>query len=224
MKKTICICISLILLFSLCANAEEFTLHSGVTFGMNMDEVSTIETESGFTIETGKETIIAMGWHKPCGIHDSEYLTVSGTIAGYDGEIEYHFNNDTLESAIYFLGWGQTKGSCSSQFKEVTGKLSQKYGGPDDSLGELIERQYLDTCFYHTGIAYLPTYQMSIPASSAFKYSEEDGSVIVIYPAIIRLYFSDIFIVELLDIEYHKYSEKEYNRALTQNVSDNDDL
>lgn len=69
MKKILCLVISLIvLLSSISALAEEFTIHSGVMFGMSIDEVISAETASGFPAELNDE---------------GNQVSFEGTVAGY---------------------------------------------------------------------------------------------------------------------------------------------
>lgn len=76
MKKMFCLVIALIVMLgSVAALAEEFSLHSGVKFGMTREEVAAAEKANGF---------------KPQDNSEYDTLDVNGFIAGYNNsDIKY---------------------------------------------------------------------------------------------------------------------------------------
>lgn len=101
--------ICVMILLGAVANAEEFTLHNGTTFGMTPQEVIEIETAKGFTFEQTT----------PNG---SGCLTTKGTVAGQiDTNIDYYFSDNGLYDMIYRFSDGQS-------FASIEQGLEKKYG------------------------------------------------------------------------------------------------
>ena len=120
MKKMLCLVISLVVLLStVSALAEEFTIHSGVMFGMTREEVITLETDAGFEV-----------------IESEEYITVKGKIASIDkSAIRYYFEENALTTAWYRLGGTHSDVGDSTydpdSFDVVEDALVSKYGEPN---------------------------------------------------------------------------------------------
>lgn len=101
-------------------NEKEFTIHSGVQFGMREEDVISNEKAEGFNVELPEE--------------DGERIYVRGTIAGLDDSgIAYQFVNDELVFAKYFLARTRTEMSYEAgnlDFSSISAGLEKKYGEP----------------------------------------------------------------------------------------------
>ena len=108
MKKLIALLVTLVLFLSIfCSSiAEEFTLHSGVRFGMTQEEVIAKETEKGFSpyATTMKYTYYDEngGYYKG----DTNALSIAGSMAGIaNSHLYYYFDeNNKLFAAVYEFG------------------------------------------------------------------------------------------------------------------------
>ncbi len=127
MKKMICALVML-LVFVVYASAlaEEFTIHSGVKFGMTIEEVMQAEKEAGFEPEE-----ITVDTRNCSAIHQKNGVFIEGQIAGVDGAIvTYHFDNEgKLDSTIYNL---------RGTYRDIEDSLIEKYGKIDESVSERI--------------------------------------------------------------------------------------
>ena len=135
MKKTLSL---FLILFIACivsiSSAEEFTLHSGITFGMTMDQVMTCEKSAGFKPEkktlTQKSDATEEGSFYFCSKkHLADYIYVEGQIAGQkDAAIRYHFNSKKqLDAAVYEFFGGK------AMYKTLRESLIKKYGEAFDT-------------------------------------------------------------------------------------------
>lgn len=216
MKKILCLVISLIvLLSSVSAFAEEFTVHSGVTFGMSKDEVIACENEAGFSSQTAKRNAAFCNDMK----HHTDVLQLSGKIAGQDGAmILYHFNSaDEMEAAVYWFG-GE-----ASTIKEA---LIDKYGESDSEF-TLIAASKLETEAYSFYTDGLSMEELGLTTANLFdecswRVDQEDGSSVVIsyvYSVVSGFPFSSVsyqlFSTEELD-NYHSELISEYNESQQQ--------
>ena len=171
-----------------------------------------------------------------CSLHSGSYLCVKGTIAGIDkAEVEYHFNNNGLESAIYSLVRADNdEGACDSIFKEINGILKNKYGNPDDITKTVIESQYIETCVLSkaaVNASNFSWFKYSVPDLQVYTQEIDDDTLVAIVPVIIRAYHQG-YLIEQLKIEYHIYSKESIEKAILEISSDqaqaieklNDDL
>lgn len=116
--------VSLLMVFAMMmistAWAEEFTIHSGVKFGMSVDEVIAAEKANGFSAK----------------LNDNGEVSFEGQVAGYkETNVYYQFVNQYLVSARYQFNANRTKDDI---FKVVQRTLTEKYGEP------IAEDGYLD--------------------------------------------------------------------------------
>ena len=121
MKRMVCtLALLLVLVLSVSALAEEFTLHSGVKFGMTIEEVMQAEKDAGFEPTEGTiDTQNCSEIHQKNGVHIEEQQ-----VAGVDDAyIQYHFDNEgKLDSAIYNLRRGYFESS------DIKDSMIEKYG------------------------------------------------------------------------------------------------
>lgn len=207
MKKMLCLVISLIVLLgSVAALAEEFTLHSGVKFGMTREEVAAAEKANGFKTKDNSS-------------YDT--LDVEGFIAGYDNsDIMYSFKNNSMTSAHYHFGRNDDK-----VFPAVKETLISKYGEPiyEDVDGYIDFRIHgmtvWDTLKHFSG--YL---QCSVEGFSQWIYPIEGGYVDIMLMD---------FYIDMLDKDYNVLSysfvtEDAYAKKVAEvekaTQSKNDDL
>lgn len=119
MKKLIAFISIVVMLLVNCASAETFSLHSGVEFGMTMEEVKSAEEGAGCSVSTGNQEISVK----------TEYL---GGIAG--GYINYYFStNGNLNKCRYQFG-------NAGDYYTLQEMYSGKYGAPmatGDALKEI---------------------------------------------------------------------------------------
>jgi len=111
MKKIICLVISLIVVFSsISALAEEFTLHSGVKFGMTMDEVKEKELAKGNEF-----------------VEEEDKLTSKNsiTIINYPSQIVFYFSENALEREQYRFD--------ETDVSTIVSEYTRVYGTPDCS-------------------------------------------------------------------------------------------
>lgn len=207
MKKMLCLVISLVvILSSVSALAEEFTLHSGVKFGMTREEVTAAEKANGFRTQENSS-------------YDT--LDVEGFIAGYDNsEIMYSFKDNSMTSVHYHFGQNDDK-----VFPAVKATLISKYGEPiyEDIDGyidfSIHGRTVLDTWEEFSG--YL---KCSVIGFSQWLYPIEGGYVDIMLMD---------FYIDMMDRDYNVLSysfvtEEAYTNKVAQiekaTQSKNDDL
>lgn len=98
------------------ASANEFTLHSGVAFGMTTEQVIQLEQKAGFEVETSED--------------DPNILKIQGKIASVESSrIKYQFANNKLYYARYDLGSDQINRGFEG-YKKIQESLESKYGKP----------------------------------------------------------------------------------------------
>lgn len=118
MKKIISLVLMIAMLFSVSAFAdEEFTLHSGVKFGMTKEEINEAESSNGFTTSTSKY------W--------PNRISVSGVVAGIESSvIIYSVDDDgSMFKATYFLGNNTASDAQRlSEYTTIQQALEEKYG------------------------------------------------------------------------------------------------
>ena len=105
MKKKTILFILLVILVSLIGStvAEEYTFHSGITFGMTKDEVIDAEKANNFTYQ---EEVYPFAYYDDNGTYMGENVkipVIKGSIAGIqDSEIYYYFDkSDKLIEIVY---------------------------------------------------------------------------------------------------------------------------
>ena len=182
MKKSVCFLMVFILVFSSVSvlaetvNAvDEFTIHSGVTFGMTMDEVIAQEKNAGFI---GTDVSVPSDFCNSSE-HTSLY-EIDGQMAGINGSaLYYHFNGDgMLESAVY---------SFINEQPTVKEALSKKYGESDEVFS-MIANGLLTTeayaFFSNRAITAIKTKLESmmpeILDEASWRVDLEDGKTVVI--------------------------------------------
>ena len=217
MKKFVAVLLVMIMLCSclLSVSADEYVIHSGVTFGMSKDEVKALETEAGFTVkENAKQAII-----NSCPSHRGNNLSLDGTIAGFSGaNICYHFNQENvLESAIYLLAASKQRGGCDYDYNGTVELLGNKYGKSDETAKTVIETGFLECCLvdsFSEKNGDSSIYNITIKNSEAFTYLQEDGSIIIIYIAVARVVIAGQYLMDILYINYQLYSGERYETAV----------
>ena len=179
MKKTICLLIMIISMIVSVAVADEFTLHSGVTFGMSADEIVAKQKERGNTFS----------------------MTTSGrmrnlnkiSILGIDAEIYYDFNENgkMIRQQYSFQNVDFTQ--LAKEFERVYGKpdcsslLGTQLILPEKSFDAKVPtgQEYSDKIYkrvsklkpgFVTGIrSDITTYQWLIEVDNGFVVIEEYG-------------------------------------------------
>ena len=126
MKKGLVLIIVSILLTCMLGSAiaEDFALHSGVTFGMTMDEVERIETEKGFTVTRSHSQFAfytELGEYKA---KSCDVLIISGSMAGIGGStLTYYFDdNGLLVTSLYEFGEHNL-----SSYNQIQDLINNKY-------------------------------------------------------------------------------------------------
>lgn len=147
----------LILCFLLTAapvQAESFTIHSGVRFGMTVEQATALEAQNGFEIAQYPEWLQKMrtSWTMPYYLAPYEEAFVGrGTIAGVDRSmVLYLFNEDGLlyraqyiiQKPITYPVPGVTPNPEISDIQPV---LKHKYGEPADTFSQAYAEGRWDT-------------------------------------------------------------------------------
>lgn len=120
MKRIISLTLLIVMLLSASAIAEDFTLHSGVRFGMSTTEVESAEKSNGFLPKSS----------------DGE-TSVTGSIAGIkEAAIEYYYFENKLFLANYDLGYTYKKetdeiNQLQSDYEMISDSLQMKYGSTE---------------------------------------------------------------------------------------------
>lgn len=175
MKRVICIVsVCIVLLAALgTASAEEFTLHSGVTFGMTIDDIKALEESKGF--ETSQNEF------RP------NEIVISGTIAGIERGALIIYTVDEqgrLFKACYFLGNNAAPAAQRiSEYETINDALTQKYGASAYNTGNMQIANVPDTLFGEetTGFKFC----QGVAGGEIYTYNQwlldqEDGSKILI--------------------------------------------
>ena len=125
MMRTTILVVLFVALLAVCmigsALSEDFTLHSGVKFGMSEQEISACEGNAGFKL---KDVFV---------LSSTPMKKISGQVAGIQGsEIIYAFDsNGRMFASTYSLGG--TNASFDPDYSFVEQALTDKYGEPDNS-------------------------------------------------------------------------------------------
>lgn len=113
------------ILFATCitgsALADEFSLHSGVKFGMTEQEISSLESQAGFSL---KDVFV---------LSSTPMKKITGQVAGIqDSEIIYAFDSDgKMFASTYQLGGKYA--DFDPDYSIIEQALTDKYGQPDNS-------------------------------------------------------------------------------------------
>lgn len=130
MKRIVSLIVVLCLLLSATCFAEDFTLHSGTTFGMTVDEVMEAERKQGFEPKViERKNSFAPEGIKRVSVHPE-------LLAGQeDGEVVFFFDDDRLTSCFYSFSWYEVKGLLAldwsipaDAYESLLAKLKEKYG------------------------------------------------------------------------------------------------
>lgn len=199
------------LVISCSAYADDFSIHSGVTFGMDLDTVKQLEINAGNKTATGSPLIF---W-ETCPFHSKNNLSVDTTLAGYSGAyISYHFDDaNKLQATTYVLTVSKRANGCIDSFYNTNAELSKKYGDSDNTAKLLIENELLPCCVTRCAKIHSDTYESySFPLSDAYTFTQPDNSIVVIYPFVLRATVINST-WEVFGIYYQSYSAEEYQSA-----------
>lgn len=120
--------VGVLVLLSISAVAEDFSLRNGINFGDTMEEVLEKETFAIDEIDDGSDE------EDTDGDDESEYPyyieTVKGTLANIsDAYIKYYFDaNKTLREVIYYFPSRSDKDMSDSDYESLYNGLVRKYG------------------------------------------------------------------------------------------------
>lgn len=122
MKRRILFLVTILLTVSALAHAETFQLHSGVQFGMSMDEVKKLEIDAGYDVKEWTNSL----YLDEIGEIDCLRLSWIPNLAGVGGAIEYQFdrNSQKLNLCIYSLSGSLT----NSEMDQLVNAYTKKYG------------------------------------------------------------------------------------------------
>lgn len=128
MKKALSMALCLLLLLGLIpAGAEEFTLHNGVTFGMNAIQVVTAEGRRNFTLH-GDYSLSTPDLARYYDDAHQPALWGIGMIAGIeDSEIGYWFDEN---SQLFRMQYSLNRWSDKIYTLPILSALEKKYGPP----------------------------------------------------------------------------------------------
>lgn len=106
------------------ASAKEYSLHSGVLFGMTLDEVKKTESGKGFYVSEQKIPYTFYDKNGNYDYKDTNALMISGSMAGIpDSELYYFFDeNNRLFAAVYQFG-----DHSYSSFNDIQSLINNKY-------------------------------------------------------------------------------------------------
>ena len=163
------------------ASANEFTLHSGVAFGMTEDEVRTLEKKAGFDL-VDYSGVNDYGSNKI-----SKKKEVKGQIAGIsDSTIHYMFDKGgKLTACTYILGDMFT--DLEPNYSTIENALIKKYGEPSELWLPIAERIGFEPLLYINswGMGF-----KSLPENSSWLIEQDDGSYVLIshYKGTVSMY------------------------------------
>lgn len=122
MKRLISfVLVAMVVLSCVSGMAEEFTLHSGTTFGMTLEEIKEIETNAGYEVE---ETVGALS----ANTDDSTCLKLEATeLVGIGGSVCYDFSPETGGCNVCFY-W--VNANTEMQVENLIQAYCDKYGTP----------------------------------------------------------------------------------------------
>lgn len=226
MKRLVSLLIALIMaLTSVSALAEGFSVHSGVEFGMTMDEVIRKEKDAGFSnVEVyeleDKDNKYCVNKHSSAGVK------VCGQIAGFDGAfIVYHFQeNGGMDAAIYTLDFNF---SGENQYATIRESLAKKYGDPDPLMSD-VWHTYLDMDVYAFPDDQYESFKDTAGVSCTITYTyddswlvpQDDGSYIIVsgcnYNLYVKSSYSGTLSSYVTTVGYQRFTEEEVNAALAK--------
>ena len=132
MKKVVCLILTMSLMLTYIAFAEDFVLRNGIVFGDSMEDVQSKESFAIETIEDGSD-------EESNEEEDGEEVklpysitTENGTLAGIDDSyIVYKFDADKrLRNVDYYFRSSSLKDSIDNDYNNVNAGLIRKYGKP----------------------------------------------------------------------------------------------
>lgn len=231
MKKIVLpILMIMVLTLTSFAFADDFSIHSGVKFGMTIDEVTSAESAAGFTPESS-EIPEFFSYH--CNkSHDASGIVVSGQIAGVRGAaIYYHFTKEekTLDAAVYLLAFSD---SPSDTYSTIRSSLITKYGEPENSMSEIWHSALKPDVYSYPDNAYE---QFNAKVSGAceinYKYNDswlipqDDGSYVLItgidVVQSIKTFSTNYSYMTFVGYQHYSKAEVESLLELVQNEIDN---
>ena len=199
------------------ALADEFTVHSGVKFGMTVDEVVAAETAAGFNPEIKNENQAGNDRFYNCEDKHltTQFVEVDGQIAGQnDSSVIYHFNktDGRLNSSVYEFY------ISPDTFNILRENLIKKYGEPDTGLSAAFHSilkpdayNFIDYCKPYSKITYHYDDMWLIP--------QDDESYILISGICARIVISGSAYT-FSYIGYQKYSKEEIDDTLSTITTD----
>ena len=203
MKKLISILLAMIIaMASVSALAEEFTLHSGTKFGMSLDEVKSIETSNGYTVEN---TSLKYAFYDTDGKYYSKAtnaLQIKGTMAGIENStLSYYFNdNNELFAAVYKFGPLVHEGNIV-EYADIQNTLSQKYSEKWEEVGEGDYPRILDCLYNELG------YDRRIYSMDTYSIENSDNSQIHINHALFYQIISGLSDIDCANLGGRHYLE-----------------
>lgn len=129
MKKIVGMILIIAMFTGITAFADEaiLTLHSGVQFGMTIEEVQQLEEDAGFMLvprgklsEGGPVASIPF-------LTGGYFLWERATLAGFDADVHYAFTDNALWGVSYEF-WTDAHGESNSAYVHVLETLESKYG------------------------------------------------------------------------------------------------
>ena len=115
--------------YVVCASAEfsttdDFTLHSGVTFGMSREEVKKVEEENGFTVDEESLACTYYGSNGSYLTKETKGFKIEGSMAGISSSILYYYfdENGKLFGMLYYLG-----DKDEESYKDINELINAKY-------------------------------------------------------------------------------------------------
>ena len=115
------------------ASAEEFVLHSGVRFGMSIDEVMDVEANEGYEITESSNG----GFYD--SIDNKSLRCTVPSLAGIGGKIYYHFSPSTekLNMCLYAFKDGCTEADVRTLVEAYTKKDGHPFELSNEGIHEL---------------------------------------------------------------------------------------
>lgn len=189
MKRICSIVLIMMLIFTSSAFAEEFTLHSGVIFGMSKEDVASLEQGAGFECEKieAEETTA----------NPSAVIQVKGKIASIENSsIYYAFDADNkLFSASYVLGSTVNNDDSDKEYEIIEKALCEKYGEPENIwLPVAYEAGFepLDYIVAKWGLIL----NNKLPPNSSWAIKQDNGKYVVIVHYVLTFNLSGYTIKE----------------------------
>ena len=202
MKRIIGVCITLIMVLIMVNSsiAEDFTLHSGVKFGMTLDEITALESAKGFNLE---DIDADYGFSRIAYIKK-----IRGKIAGIEKSfIDYLFDeNNKMFAATYSLG--TLPEEWEPDYSNIENALIKKYGDPDNVVLPLVNRIGFAPLGFPNSLGLEMEKEGTFPPYSSWLVHEDNGNYVAIvhYKIGITLYGIDL---KCNVVGYQEYSAEE---------------